>query len=402
MKNFIRSSIKIALLNLSIVALLGVLMRYKIGFEFPYLDQKHLLHGHSHFAFAGWLTHILFVLLVVFLHQKSRSDLDLKKYKYLIFANLISAYGMLVCFIWQGYGAFSITFSTLQILIGFYFAWCYIRDLRYVAESHPSKPWFKAALLLNVLSSIGTFYLGYMMMSKNFDQHSYLASVYFYLHFQYSGWFFFACMGLIMDRLYAMDQGRKFGRIFWMFALACIPAYLLSVLWAKLPLYLFALAIVAVVLQLFGLAYFLQVIRMLWAKIMTQWNQTIRYLLFMSLGALVIKLLLQAGSIHPEISKLAYGFRSIVIAYLHLVLLVLLTIFILGYLLLQGHIANTPRVRLGLIIFCTGVFLNELVLMIQGIASFGYILIPYLNQSLFVISACMLIGAVTMLIYHKK
>ena len=33
-----------ALFNLVIVALLGVLMRYKIGFEFPYLNQKYLLH----------------------------------------------------------------------------------------------------------------------------------------------------------------------------------------------------------------------------------------------------------------------------------------------------------------------------------------------------------------------
>ena len=42
----------ISILNLSIVALLGVIMRYKIGFEFPYFDQKHIHHSHSHFAFT--------------------------------------------------------------------------------------------------------------------------------------------------------------------------------------------------------------------------------------------------------------------------------------------------------------------------------------------------------------
>ena len=57
--------LKISLLNLCIVASLGVLMRYKIGFEFPYLDQKHLQHSHSHFAFSGWLSHTLVVCLVV-------------------------------------------------------------------------------------------------------------------------------------------------------------------------------------------------------------------------------------------------------------------------------------------------------------------------------------------------
>jgi hypothetical protein len=37
--------LKFSLINLLIVALIGLLMRYKIGFEFPFLDQKHLQHS---------------------------------------------------------------------------------------------------------------------------------------------------------------------------------------------------------------------------------------------------------------------------------------------------------------------------------------------------------------------
>ena len=62
--------LKISMINLCIVAFLGVLMRYKIGFEFPYLDQKHLQHSHSHFAFTGWLAHTLMVLMVYFIQTK--------------------------------------------------------------------------------------------------------------------------------------------------------------------------------------------------------------------------------------------------------------------------------------------------------------------------------------------
>jgi hypothetical protein len=36
--------LKIALFNLFFVAVLGLLMRYKIGFEFPFLNQKNLQH----------------------------------------------------------------------------------------------------------------------------------------------------------------------------------------------------------------------------------------------------------------------------------------------------------------------------------------------------------------------
>ena len=70
-KNKLSLFVKIGIFNLTIVAMIGTLMRYKIGFDFPYLDQKYLLHGHSHFAFAGWVTHILFTLLVAFLNQQN-------------------------------------------------------------------------------------------------------------------------------------------------------------------------------------------------------------------------------------------------------------------------------------------------------------------------------------------
>ena len=52
--------IKAGLINLTLVALIGALMRYKIGFEFPFFNQKNLLHAHSHYA----LRLILYVQLV--------------------------------------------------------------------------------------------------------------------------------------------------------------------------------------------------------------------------------------------------------------------------------------------------------------------------------------------------
>src|SRR5512133_832255 len=103
--------LKISLLNLCVVAALGVLMRYKIGFEFPYLDQKHLQHSHSHFAFSGWLSHTLMALMIYYLQTKM-ADFKGNKYKNLIIFNLICSYGMLVSFIIEGYGLISIILST--------------------------------------------------------------------------------------------------------------------------------------------------------------------------------------------------------------------------------------------------------------------------------------------------
>ena len=224
--------IKLGIINLCIVAAVGVLMRYKIGFEFPFFDQKHLLYAHLHFAFVGWVSHVLYTLMVAFLHDyhiKSPSFIQL------IRANLICAYSMLISFTIQGYGLISIIFTALSILVGYIFAYQYFTALKTLPREHPSKNWFKAAVLFNVLSSLATFYLVYMMATNNIQQHAYLGSVYFYLHFQYSGWFFFAIMGLLMAKLKESNTFRDNSKIFKTFFVACIPGYFLSILWADLP-----------------------------------------------------------------------------------------------------------------------------------------------------------------------
>jgi hypothetical protein len=104
-------------------------------------------------------------------------------------------------FIIQGYGLISIIFSTASLFVACVFAYFYFQDLKQIAKDDLSKNWFKAALFFNVFSSLGTFALAYMMVTKNIHQNEYLASIYYYLHFQYNGWFFFACMGLLFSML---------------------------------------------------------------------------------------------------------------------------------------------------------------------------------------------------------
>ena len=66
--------LRVAFFNLFLVACIGVILRYKIAFSLPFIDQKHLLHGHSHFAFSGWITHVLYVLLVIQLSYKKKGS----------------------------------------------------------------------------------------------------------------------------------------------------------------------------------------------------------------------------------------------------------------------------------------------------------------------------------------
>jgi hypothetical protein len=394
--------LKISLLNLCIVAALGVLMRYKIGFEFPYLDQKHLQHSHSHFAFSGWLSHTLMVLMVYFLQTKI-NHFNGNKYKNIIVANLICSYGMLVSFIIEGYASFSITFSTASILVSYVFAYQFFRDLKLLDDDWIAKSWLKAALFFNVISSLGTFYLAYMMASKNIIQDLYHSSIYYYLHFQYNGWFFFACMGLALGFLNIRKSEHSFYKIsFKLFATACFPAYLLSILWLDLPIWLYAIAVISALIQVFAWFKLLAVLIKTRKDSLGNYAPLLRYILLFVSFALSIKLVLQLGSTIPAISQLAFGFRPIVIAYLHLVLLAIMSLFILFYIYANHLIVINKKIKCGIVIFSIGVILNEIVLAIQGLAAFSYIPIPYVNEILFGIAIILFFGIGTIAFFSIK
>lgn len=393
--------LKISLINLLIVASLGVLMRYKIGFDFPYFSQKNIQHAHSHFAFAGWITHALYVLLIHFILKKV-PQLNTKNYTRIIIANLICSYGMLVSFSYQGYGALSIVLSTITIVIACFFTFIYFKDLKRIDDSDPSKPWFKAALLFNIISSVGTFYLAYMMASRNFNEHWYLASVYFYLHFQYNGFFIFSCLGLFFSVTGTMFQEFKYDRIFFrLFYLSFIPAYFLSTLWAKLPIWLYIIVVIAAFTQVFAWYKVFKAIKAA-IKSGSTLNRFQTYLfLFVGL-AFTVKLLLQLGSTIPVVSDLAFGFRPIVIAYLHLVLLAVISVFILSYFYTFKLISVSKLTTIAFTVFTLGILLNELILAVQGVAAFSYIAIKYVNEILFGVSLLLFIGAILMVMSQRK
>jgi hypothetical protein len=392
--------LRISLLNLLIVALFGTIMRYKIGFEFPYLDQKHLQHGHSHFAFIGWITHTLFVLMIGIL-QRDMPGLNTGFYRKLIISNLVCAYGMVISFALQGYGAFSITFSTLSVLIAYTFAYMLFKDLKNLPQRIYTTS-FTAALWFNIISSVGTFTLAFMMASHNFNQNIHLASLYFYLHFQYNGFFMFACVGLFLARLHLDKlEFKQNKQIFWMFFLSCIPAYFLSVLWAKLPLWLLVLVTVSAIVQVLA-----------WIKLVLSMKEKLRmdaslfksgrYLFLIIVIALSVKFLLQLGSTVPSVSKLAFGFRPVVIAYLHLILLAIISVFLISYVYYYKLIKVNKLTTISVLIFIVGVYLNEVVLGIQGIASFSYTVVPRVNEILFFISLLIFVGLALLLFSQRK
>ena len=402
MSAYLKKWLSISFLNLLLVALLGFILRYKIAFYLPFIDQKNVLHSHSHFAFSGWITQTLMVLLIHYLCLKGGEQI-LKRYSWLLYANLITAYGMLISFFIEGYALFSISFSTLSIVVSWVFAVYFWKDLNKLQNNLISHLWFKAALLFSVLSSIGTFGLAYMMISKSINQDWYLACIYFFLHFQYNGWFLFAGIGLVVSQIEkSTTLNKNCKSAFWFFCLACGPAYFLSILWIPLPEFIYGILIAAIIAQLAGWGLILNELVKYRTLISKQFSKYGKVLLILSAIAFSIKLVLQSGSIHPALSQLSYGFRPIIIGYLHLVLLAVTSIFIIGYIISLLLVPLTKKLITGAFIFVAGVIINELLLMFQGIAALTYTVLPYINTLLFVAAAILLTGIFTMFIGIRK
>lgn len=398
----VRHWCRISLFNLLVLSLIGVTLRYKIAYYFPYIDQKHLLHGHSHFAFAGWVSMALMVLMVHYLEKKGQAG-SFKKYKSLLWANLLTAVGMLIAFPIEGYGIYSIIFSTASIFVSYVFAIVYWRDLNRLPVRSVSHQWFKASLVFSIFSSLGAFALAVMMINRINHQDWYLASEYFYLHFQYNGWFFFACMGLAADKQELFGAApHKLSLVYRLFVWSAIPAYLLSTLWMNLPLWLYLVTITAVILQLTGWFAMFQIIR---KQVLPKRQRIIkpaRIILTLSFLALTIKFLLQSGSVIPSLSTLAFGFRPIVIGYLHLVLLGFTTLFLLGSMLEDQLIPENRTMAIGLAILAFGIILNEAFLMLQGITGLYYQAIPDINEWLLMLSIMIFSGLLIINIASRK
>ena len=381
--------LKFSVFNFLIVALLGVTMRYKILYSMPFLDQKHLQEAHSHFAFYGWITNVIYVLILNYMH-KINAQIDLKKYEKLIVVNLIASFTMLGAFLYGGYFWASIAGSTVALLCSFVFFFFFVRDAKKIQDS--SKLWFLAGLFFAVISSVGVFNLGYMMMSKTATQDLYLASEYYYLHFQYNGFFIFSCIGFLLFSMKQAGSGiseKQNKLIFWLLFVGCVIGYGLSVLWMKMPVSIFAVIVVATIMQTIGAVLLFVFIKKNWTNLVLKWSPMHRFVLLYAGFAFAVKIALQLGSTIPALNQFAFGFRNVVIAYLHLVLLMCIATFLINQILATHYFTITNKLLMGFKLLLLGIFLNELILGLMGVFSIKYISIPFANEMLLGVSVLM-------------
>ncbi|HZF64778.1 MAG TPA: hypothetical protein VEZ55_09845 [Chitinophagaceae bacterium] len=390
--------IKVSFVNLFLLAAVGVLLR-----TFPMLPQipftyLNLLHGHSHFAFGGWLMPVILALLLQsFPHLSGR----IKTFHWRVVSVLVlfSAYGMLIVFPFQGYKPLSIVFSTLSVLSSFYVAVLLWKASGFM-RSTTARKFLRAGVVYLVLSAIGPFATGPLVAMGKAGSPLYYDAIYFYLHFQYNGWFSFIAFSLFYNRVEHTGRANNGSIVFLLLNLSCVPAYFLSTLWHQPSLVLNFIGGMAALLQVVAAFYlFRDVSKCKLRHLLT------RRIIHFSFSALAVKFLLQLLSAFPVVAAMAYENRNWTIAYLHLVLIGFISFFIVGCVVQQFEL-SLKNMRIGAALFSTGFIATELLLVAEPTARllFGYA-IPQYAKLLLIFSLFLLAGAgyfVKQLVHLKK
>jgi len=388
----------LSLINLCIVALLGMTLRTKLLFPLPFLDFKNFLSAHSHFAFGGWVTLALMILYVDRTLPDDRKQKNV--YQQILWGTEITSFGMLVSFPFQGYALFSIIFSTLFIFFTYGFCWVFINDITKVQLQPPVKLLSISALACLALSSIGPFTLAYILATKTGDAILYRDAIYLYLHFQYNGFFTLSVFALFFTQvLQTADQAvkKKMRQFAVLLCLSIMPALFLSLLWHAYNVYIRALAIAGCALTVVALGRFLT-FAFTKKVLLTVVASRARLLLIFALVSFTVTMLLQIGTIVPPLANAVFGFRPIIIGFLHLVFLGFVSFYILSDFIEHRALLVTTKLGNAAIIFFAGaVILNEGILLGDGIGLLLSVTYPIYPWLLWFVSIFLFVGAAMLL-----
>lgn len=393
--NYKQFWIRLSLVNLSVVAMLGATLRSKMLFALPFIEQKNLINAHSHFAFGAWVTLSLFTL---FVYNLLPGEVQGRRvYQRLLWGLQLTSTGMLLSFPAQGYGPVSIVFSTGLILITYVFSGVFLKDLFRSPVARPVRLLALCALLSLVVSSVGPFTLAYILASKSANAILYRDAIYTYLHFQYNGFFTLGVFALFFQHLLQRTKPSSLTSMHRFAALlsaSVVPSLFLSLLWHPDNGAFMVLALVGCALILGSLIYFFRIARFgTGAQLYTHPFATVFW--HFAMLSFVVKTLLQMGTIVPDLGNTIFGYRPIIIGFLHLVFLGFVSFYLLSRHIDEGIFnRQSSFARAALSLFAFGIVAQEVVLMVQGIGLFAGSAPPLYHWLLWGISLALFLGAV--------
>ncbi|AVR44370.1 hypothetical protein C7S20_03355 [Christiangramia fulva] len=352
-------------------------------FDIP-ANYKFLVHTHSHIALLGWVyTALMSLLMFLYCREKIKS----RGYNLIFWFTQITIVGMLFSFPFTGYALFSIIFSSLFLIASYFFAAYFFKNVSKEDKKRASYKLVRASIWFLIISSIGPWSLGYVMTALGKTSPWYRNAIYFFLHFQYNGWFLLALTGIF---LFLLEQkgfklkNRIFRIVYYLLNSGIVLGLFLSGLWMKPAGIFYILAALGGLLQL--IAYYL-LFRSVSAERITEYLPKRTFNLFKIAALLLaVKLFAQLAGAVPVVANMVTFNPDLVIAYLHWIFLGIISLSILAA--LDYHQLLTFG-KISFAIYIAGFILTEILISYRGI---GYRLgLPLPDNSLYIVLASILL-----------
>tara|TARA_R110001606_G_scaffold399054_1_gene580186 strand:+ start:26081 stop:27301 length:1221 start_codon:yes stop_codon:yes gene_type:complete len=386
----------ISLFYFLIAASLGILLRL-----FPVTNveatYKYIVHTHSHIALLGWVYIALTTLIFHLFIQKEAH----KKYLILFLTTQITILGMLLSFPITGYALYSIIFSTLFLICTYWF-YAFFRKHTTCVKNTFSYKFINTSLLFLVISSIGPWALGIIMNTLGNTSHLYKNAIYFYLHFQYNGWFIFCLLGLfifLLEKHEISINKKAFSLFYKLMIVSCCSTLFLSFLWIKPSIFIYILAFLGAVLQLIALLKFQHIINSIKADLSKKTTPFIYQVLQFIYILFIFKIVLQAITSIPCFAELISQIIDFVIGYLHLTFLGIASLSLFVFLKEFGLLKLS---KFWLRMYLTGFILSEILLFYKGFCNWQqFSIIDNYYEILVLVSALIPIGVLGICIQNS-
>ena len=346
-----------------LIAFLGVILRL-----FPVVsissNYKFLVHTHSHVALLGWV----YTALATIIFKQYLQDVKIdKKYNRIFWFTQVNIVGMLVSFPFTGYAFISILFSTLFLVSSYMFAWLIFRFTPTTLKKRNSYKLIRIALWYMIISSIGPWMLGIIMQTSGQGSSLYKNAIYFYLHFQYNGWFIIAIIGIfmfILEQNAILFTKKVFNYFFWLLNGGVIATFFISILWMNPPLLINSLSAMGSLFQLIAFGLLLKLIKTNKSEINSIFSPFLVNILKISGVLFLIKLVLQVTVCIPFIAEMVSYNVDFVIGYIHWVFLGVVSIPILTFLF---HYQLAIKSKILFRVYLLGFILTEILIFYKGI-----------------------------------
>ena len=370
-----RKDIQWAFLYFIITILLGLSLRVSYIAD-VFFNIRHVTHSHSHIGLLGWIYTILSSLICQYFLRET----DRKPYFILFLCTQFCILGMLFSFPFGGYFLYSIIFSSLFIICTYWFSIFFLkRSKKYnfirfsiskSVDTEHDKPlslkFVHWGIYFLILSSIGIWLLPVAIVKAGKGSDWYNSALYFFLHFQYNGWFLAVLFGLLVGEIEhkSLLNSKRLKGALYNFVIGTIGSVTLS--WVGF----FNEPILYIIGNISGFLLLASIFELYRAYMQLEKPA---FLMQMFLLLCMLKTIFMFLGSFPWIAEVVLPNREFVISYLHFTFLGVIGFGVLHFLEKNLHI-HFPYWSLSL--YTTAFVGSEILVAYKGIAIFCELFVP--------------------------